>query len=71
MNHGPAFKKLDNEIKRAVKVERDKGYYGDGKSHTTHPKSHALTPLRVIRILQLRYTPRNGDSNRKRPSYGW
>lgn len=34
MNHGPAFKKLDNEIKRAVKAERDKGYYGDGKSTT-------------------------------------
>lgn len=30
MNHGPNFRKLDNEIKRAVKVEREKGYYGDG-----------------------------------------
>ncbi|GHJ90028.1 hypothetical protein NliqN6_6430 [Naganishia liquefaciens] len=30
MNHGPNFRKLDNEIKRAVKDEREKGYYGDG-----------------------------------------
>ena len=32
MNHGPNFRKLDNEIKRAVKDEREKGYYGDGQS---------------------------------------
>ncbi|KAI5450114.1 hypothetical protein NCC49_003741 [Naganishia albida] len=30
MNHGPLFKKLDNEIKRAVRAERARGYYGDG-----------------------------------------
>lgn len=32
MNHGPLFKKLDSEIKRAVRAERAKGYFGDGQS---------------------------------------